>query len=88
MLWSFGPAEDGEMKNRKRYGKLDHEAARRYDDSMLPSGKNCMRVRGHGGRLCDRCGTKPAVIHVPIRAKGTFCSDCCPCCALPAASIP
>jgi hypothetical protein len=75
--------------NRKQYNsRLDHQIAVLPDDSMALSSKNCMRVRISGGRLCDRCGTKPAVIHVPVRAKGTFCSDCCPCCALPPASIP
>ena len=75
--------------NRKQYdSKLDHQIAVLPDDSMAFSSKHCMRVRESGGRLCDRCGTKPAVIHVPIRAKGTFCRDCCPCCVLPPASTP
>lgn len=58
--------------------RRDHMAPR-PDDGLLPSPRDCMRVRGTR-RRCDDCGVLPAVLHVPIAQRGQFCADCCPCC--------
>jgi hypothetical protein len=82
----FPPAEDGEMKDRKRYGKLDHEAAARRDKSMMTSTESCMVVRETGGRICYLCRKQPDILHVPYKGKGAFCPTCCPSCAPPPAT--
>lgn len=72
-----GHREAGRMKRKKanRYGRDPQP-----DDGLLPSPRDCMRVRGTG-RRCDTCGAVAAVLHVPMRQRGQFCAVCCPCCA-------
>jgi len=35
---------------------------------------------------CDRCGTIPALLHMPEHVHGWYCEDCCPVCRVPAAT--
>jgi len=47
-----------------------------------PGPRNCMRTNGNT-RACEKCGSTPGVLHMPIRAAGQFCAECCPHCSLP-----
>ena len=51
----------------------------RPDDGLLVGPAACMRVRS-SGRVCDKCGDKPLVIHVPLRLRGQWCPSHCPMC--------
>jgi len=33
----------------------------------------------HGA--CEKCGRKPAVLHMPTRKRGWYCESCCPACS-------
>jgi hypothetical protein len=43
------------------------------EKGLLPSTKDCMRVRG-SGRTCDICGTASDVVHVPLFSFFSFIS--------------
>ena len=34
---------------------------------------------------CDRCGTVPTLLHLPLRHHGWYCPNCCPECDRPGA---
>ncbi len=44
------------------------------DDGLLPSPRDCMRVRGTG-RTCEACHALPPVLHVPTRQRGEGACD-------------
>jgi hypothetical protein len=48
-------------------------------DGLLSGPAACMRAR-NSGRVCDKCGDKPLVLHVPTRKAGAWCERHCPAC--------
>ena len=49
----------------------------------MPISADCMRSRTVHAN-CDACGKRPEVLHMPTKARGWYCEDCCPACsALP-----
>jgi len=74
-----GGTSEGDRHIKKQPQRRQDPMAARPDNGLLPSPSNCMRVRGTR-RVCHRCGTRPVVLHVPLRVAGTFCPECCPMC--------
>lgn len=52
-----------------------------YRSGRPPRGPaGCLRSPNSRGHLCDTCGQRPVVIHMPIGRAGWFDSQHCPLC--------
>jgi hypothetical protein len=53
----------------------------RHFDVRPPGSADCLRMR-QSPADCQTCGTAlVAIRHTPMRLPGSYCSNCCPCCA-------
>jgi hypothetical protein len=44
--------------------------------------KSCIQSSSvHGA--CDKCGQRPAILHMPAKKRGWYCEACCPACSPP-----
>jgi fucose permease len=48
-------------------------------ETLATGPRNCLRSKTIRG-VCDRCGTTPEILHLPLRLHGFFCVTCCPTC--------
>jgi len=51
----------------------------KHTEAPATGPQSCLRsctIRG----VCDRCGTQPETLHVPMRLHGWFCVAHCPVC--------
>jgi hypothetical protein len=68
------------MKQAKHQVRRRPAPPKHDDPAVRPqSPRDCMRTRGET-RTCDTCATVPPVLHVPVRQRGVFCGEHCPCC--------